>query len=207
MREPTQRDLETWARACASGDAGAWARLQSRLEGALRRLFIERCGKHDLAEDLTQRALTGLWDALRGGRYDPARSALTTFAYAVAGKVWLQHLRANGRREAALERYTRLVAPTKDADSPLDERAHAALLQVVRDILRDDEESTGPARHPGCALSDEERWLMRCWAGGESDRQIARRLGIAASNVNARKQAVYRKIRERLRDAGYERWS
>ena len=34
---------------------------------------------------------------------DPAKSAVTTFAYAVANKVWLQHLRAAGRADAAVE--------------------------------------------------------------------------------------------------------
>ena len=128
----------------------------------------------------------------------PLIAAITTFAYAISHKVWLQHLRATGRRDAAVDRYTRLVAQAgpanPQADSLAEESAHAALLQAMRGALSDEQ---SPA-----ALTDDERWLLRNWAGGQSDRELAKAMGIAASNVNVRKQRAYAKIREYLQRLG-----
>ncbi|MFO0830649.1 MAG: sigma-70 family RNA polymerase sigma factor [Phycisphaerales bacterium] len=192
--------LAELARQAAAGSESAFATLQLRLTPGLRRLFLERCAnKHDLADDLTQRALLGLWDALRKGRYDPAKSAVTTFAYAVASKVWLQHLRAAGRADAAVERYTRLVAgQPKDDLTPEDEQAFSALVQALRDVIAE-----RPEGGAADVLNTEERWLVRSWAMGESDRALARKMGIAPSNVNFRKQGVYAKLRAYLSRLGY----
>lgn len=192
--------LADMARRASGGSEDAFAMLQTRLAPGLRRLFLERCGnKHDLADDLSQRAMLGLWDALRKGRYDPAKSAVTTFAYAVANKVWLQHLRAAGRADAAVERYTRLVAgQPRDDLSPDDEQSFAALVQSLRDVIAD-----RPDAGADEVLNAEERWLVRSWAMGESDRALARKMGIAPSNVNFRKQGVYAKLRAYLTRMGY----
>ena len=190
-------ELESIAQCAAAGDEPAWEELQRRLRGALRKVFAQRVGTRlDLAEDLTQRALLGLWSSLRKGSYDSERATITTFAYAVASKVWLQHRRASGRADAAVERYTRLVLLPRGVDpGEADDTQHAGLLQAMRDAI-------ARPREEGSPLSDDERWLMRCWAGGESDRALARRLGIAASNVNARKQVIYAKLREYFRSQG-----
>ena len=73
-------------------------------------------------------------------------------------------------------------------------RTQSALLQAMRGALSD-EQSTA-------ALTDDERWLLRNWAGGQSDRELAKAMGIAASNVNVRKQRAYAKIREYLQRLG-----
>lgn len=191
-------ELRALTARCVRGDEAAFADLASRLRPALVRLFTEKMSaKRDLAEDLAQRTLVGLWQALTNGRYDESRSAVTTFAYAVAHKVWLQHIRAAGRADAALGRFTRLVAVGQqreqaDAAEPAE---HAALLESLRSAL------TGNAETD---LTDEERWLVRNWASGQSDRDLAKAMGIAPSNVNVRKQRAYAKLRAYLQRLGFE---
>lgn len=196
---PSPAELAAWATRAARGDEQAFHALEQRLRGPMRRLFLDRCGgKADLADDLAQRALLGLWQALSAGRYDAAKSQITTFAYAVAHKVWLQQVRAAGRREAAVERYTRLVVgAAPSAVSPEHEGEFAQLVQVIRDLVSDRPGAGAPD------LTEQERWLVRSWALGESDRVLARKLGIAPSNVNVRKQVAYAKIRAHLGSLGY----
>ncbi|GEM_PF-1631495 len=186
-----------------AGNSGnqAFDDLATYLRPAFAAFFRDKCkGKHDLIEDLSQKSLVGLWQALSRGRYDPQRSAITTFAYAIGHKVWLQHLRATGRRDAAIDRYTRLVAQAQPRSTAADrkslgeEAAHASLLEATRAVLS--ESSQTPV------LSDDERWLLRAWAGGQSDRDLAKAMGIAASNVNVRKQRAYAKLREYLNKVG-----
>ncbi len=52
-------------------------------------------------------------------------------------------------------------------------------------------------------LTDEERWLVRNWASGQSDRDLAKVMGIAPSNVNVRKQRAYAKLRAYLTHLGF----
>lgn len=78
------RSLADLAAAAAQGNAAAFEALHKRLSGGLRKLFVERSGgRSDVADDLIQRTWVGVWQALRSGRYDPARSAISTFVYAV----------------------------------------------------------------------------------------------------------------------------
>lgn len=191
-------ELRALTARCVRGDEAAFADLASRLRPALVRLFTEKMSaKPDLAEDLAQRTLVGLWQALTNGRYDESRSAVTTFAYAVAHKVWLQHIRAAGRADAALGRFTRLVAVGQQRELPdaAEPAEHAALLETLRSAL------TGSAETD---LTDEERWLVRNWASGQSDRDLAKVMGIAPSNVNVRKQRAYAKLRAYLQRLGFE---
>ncbi len=190
-------ELRALTARCVQGDEAAFADLANRLRPALVRLFTEKmAAKPDLADDLAQRTLVGLWQALSGNRYDAARSAVTTFAYAVAHKVWLQHIRAAGRADAALGRYTRLIAVSQQREhqSPAEPAEHAALLESLRDAL---------AGGAGTDLTDEERWLVRNWASGQSDRDLAKVMGIAPSNVNVRKQRAYAKLRAYLTHLGF----
>ena len=190
-------ELRALTARCVAGNEAAFADLSNRLRPALVRLFTEKMSaKPDLADDLAQRALIGLWQALTTGRYDESRSAVTTFAFAVAHKVWLQHIRAAGRADAALTRYTRLVAVShqREQQPPAEPAQHAALLESLRSAL---------AGAGDTQLTDEERWLVRNWAGGQSDRDLAKVMGIAPSNVNVRKQRAYAKLRAYLQRLGF----
>ncbi|MFO0856445.1 MAG: RNA polymerase sigma factor [Phycisphaerales bacterium] len=196
-RDDARAAIAKLAKSAASGDETAFSALAHQLRPAYTVFFRERCqNKMDLVDDLTQKSLLGLWQALKGGRYDPTRSAITTFAYAVGHKVWLQHMRATGRRDAAVDRYTRLVAVSRTApeNEDSDSMAHGAVLDALRSALSTPDTAA--------QLTDDERWLLRAWAGGESDRVLAKKMGIAASNVNVRKQRAYAKLKGYLVQLG-----
>lgn len=176
------------------GDRGAFDQIHSRLAGGVRQLFLKRLGaRGDLADDLAQRAFLAAWQAISTGRYDPARSAASTFIYAISLKIWLQHLRAEGRRsrrEAGDESALAMAAGGEDVDQA---PAMAELLQVVRDSLSGAHEE----------LTSQEREILRCVAEGESDRSLARRLGLAPSTANAKKNAAFDKLRRILGARGF----
>lgn len=188
-----QDPLAEFARRAAAGDHASFTHIHRRLSEGLRRLNLRRCGgKADLADDLTQRAFVAAWQAIAGGRYDPSRSAVSTFIYAVAFKIWLQHLRAQGRAAG--------TGPLREADEPpgvspdpTGAPALAEEVQAVRECL---------AGRLG-DLTEEERSILRAVAAGESDRAMARRLGLAASTANARKNAAYVKLRRVLASLGF----
>lgn len=182
-----------------AGDEHAFEELARRLRPAIIRLYIDRGAQPALAEDLSQRAALGLWQALSRGRYDPSRAAITTFAFAVALKVWLQHLRASGRLDAAMGRYATLVARGRTGPDQPHDGEHAGLLHTIREALQEGSDAGMRA-----GLTNDERWLLRSWAAGQSDRDLAKVLGIAPSNVNVRKQRAYAKLRQYLITLGWE---
>lgn len=184
---PDGRSLAQLAAAAASGDRVAFESLHRRLTGGLRKIFIERSGgKADVADDLIQRTWVGVWQALSSGRYDPARSAISTFVYAVAHKMWLQHLRARGPLPDAAE-----VDPGASPTGPPAELAE--VLEAVRACLR------GEAGD----LTPDERAILRLSGTGASDRDLAARLSVSPSTANARKRAAFDKLRRHLASLGH----
>lgn len=151
-------------------------------------------GREDVVEDLSQRAWASVWKALREGKYDPARAAITTFVYAVGHNAWLTHLRSVAREQARLENVREQTEQT-----PLRERgasalmAEAELIDAVRACVRD----SGVA-----GLSDLERTIVHAIALGEGDRALARRLGMSSSTINKHKHAGYAKVRTHLASLG-----
>lgn len=160
-------------------------------------MFAQRApGREELADDLSQRTWLAVWQALRDGKYDPGKSAITTFIYAVGYKVWLQHLRQLGRdHEHAAD------AEALEAMGPRtgDDAASAAGLSEVLDALRQ-------CLHGGEAaggLTAEERHIVTEASSGVGDRELAKRLGVAPSTLNVRKQAALAKIRRFLAQRGH----
>lgn len=182
--------------AALGGDRSAFDRLHDRLGGGLKRLLLDRTGgRADLADELAQRTWVILWDAVSTGKYDPARSAITTFLYAISHKVWLQHLRSASRRPTAPAEAAAGIAAL--SDDPADAAGLAELLSHVRECMEGSERGV-----PG-ALNPEDRALIRAVAAGHSDRSLARLLGLAPSTVNVRKRAVFDKVRRFLAVRGY----
>lgn len=194
----THRDgtpLAELAAAAAQGDRRAFDQIHHRLTGGLHKLFMERTGNRvDAANDLCQRTWLAVWESLQSGRYDPARSAITTFIYAVGYKLWLQHLRTTGRPEAEAAMFAERSA-SREQEDPEQAARTAELLEHVRKCLRND------PRNP--ILTEEERGIVRASAAGASDRDLARQLRIAASTLNARKQSAFEKIRRFLAQKGF----
>lgn len=175
------------------GDQGAFEQIHLRLEGGLRRQFMDRAGgRTDLADDLSQRTWMAVWKAMQAGKYHPERAAISTFVYAVGVKVWLQHLRKNKRPMGELPEAV-ADAVREDAD-PSQVLRLAELLDAVREGMRASAE--GP-------LSEEERWIVQEAARGESDRTLAKRLGVAPSTLNVRKRGALEKLRRFLAGRGH----
>ena len=134
-------------------------------------------------------ALVGLAAVFRrSGRYDPDRAAITTFVYAVGNNAWLTHLRRSTRDQARPTAETP-VATGGRGEAAVDAMGEAEQIDAVRACLCD------PA---AAGLTEQERTIVRCIAAGESDRGLARRLGISCSTVNVRKHAGLVKIRQHL---------
>lgn len=180
----------------AGGDEGAFAALHQRLGGGLFRLFMERTGgRSELADDFSQKTWVAVWQALIAGKYDPGRAAISTFIYAVGYRVWLQHMRTTGRANAHIAAAAAGMGTLAASADPANESKLAEMIESVRGCLR--------AGDHACGLSDEERWILRSASTGVTDRELAQRLGIAASTANARKQAAYDKLRRYLEKQGY----
>lgn len=182
--EHTAPTLQELALRALGGDRLAFDHAVHRLSPGLARFVGKRTNDDaNLTQELCQQAWAEIWAAIVQRRYDPAKAALSTFAYAVAHKVWLRHLRHAGRAVppewAALD----------DADGPAVEALdQASQIDRVRAFL------SGRAGD----LTDDERWILRSAAAGVSDRELASRLGIAPSSANARKQAALAKLRAHL---------
>jgi RNA polymerase sigma factor (sigma-70 family) len=172
------------------GHQPSFTQLHQRLGGGLRNLFFQRSGKAELADDLTQKTWAAFWQALKTGKYDPSRAAVSTFLYAVGAKIWLQHLRSSRRAE---KRVSDLVPIAElGGSTPTESLKLAELLQAVRECL------AGAG-----GLSEDERWLVRSVSEGETDRQLAKRLNISPSTANARKRAAFEKVRLYLASRGH----
>lgn len=193
--DPSRATLADLTAAAASGDERAFNALHLRVGAGLRRFLLKRAGgREDVVEDLSQRAWASVWKALRAGKYDPTRAAITTFVYAVGHNAWLTHLREFAR---ASEQANGLV---QDAQaSQVRERGASALLaeaemiEALRSCMRD---------RSIAGLSELERTIMHAIACGEGDRALARRLGMAGSTINKHKHAAYAKVRKHLAERG-----
>lgn len=208
-RPPVTRPASTDAAdaaALARGDRAAFDRLHARLGAGLHRLLTRRSsGRADVADDLSQQTWAAVWRSLTHGGYDPARAAPSTFVYAVANHVWLQHRRSASRTQAQAggpvpaSVAERTLAHAEAPGSTAGDRAleHAELLDALRTCL---EFGEGPA-----GLSDQERVLAFEAMRGVSERELARRVGVAPSTLHERKVALYNKLRTCLARKGYTR--
>lgn len=176
------------------GDRSAFASLHKRLSGGLRRLFLERSGgKSEVADDLVQRTWVGVWQSLSRGRYDPSRSAISTFVYAVGHKMWLQHLRSHSSTIAAAGGDSSPTDVIEVDEDFAGEMGLAEVLDAIRSCLRGQSGDISP----------EDREVLRLVGGGASDRDLAAKLGISPSTANARKRAALERLRRFLASSGH----
>jgi len=157
----------------AGGDEGAFAALHQRLGGGLFRLFMDRTG----------------------GRSELAEDFSQKTWVAVWQALWLQHMRSAGRANAHLDAAAKGMSAMALSTDPANETKLAEAIDSVRSCLRAGPHESG--------LTDEERWILRAASTGVTDRELAQRLGVAASTANARKQAAYDKLRRYLENKGH----
>lgn len=180
----------------AAGDESAFERIHTRLGNGLKRFLRKRVGRReDVIDELSQRAWIAAWEALQQRRYDPERAAFTTFLYGVGYKLWLQHARAS---PVTLVPHDELddfaTALLGDAD-PAHFLRTCELLDAVRNCLH--------CQGTPCSLSDDERDVLLGVTRGESEREMAARLRLAPSTINARKCNGLHKLRTCLGRKGF----
>lgn len=189
---PDPRSVEELAAAAARGDEPAFGALRRRFAPGLHRLLLGRAaGREDVAEDLAQATWVSVWQALRRGQYDPARSAISTFVYAVGHKTWLQYLRRAALQQRVSRELQNEAGGTAASDSAETTSALAEAVHLVRECLR------------GGLLSAEEVDIVIGAGRGESDRDLAARLNMASSTINAKRRSAYEKIRRALAQRGF----
>jgi RNA polymerase sigma factor (sigma-70 family) len=171
--------LRAMAEAAARGDRGAFERLHARLTPGLRASLRARVGgREDVADDLVQKTWAAVWRALECGGYDPAKSAISTFVFAVGHHQWVSSVRRLAAETNGSRASVEVEAEDAEASATL-----AELLEDLRACLRGEGVGAG-------VLNEEERELARLVAGGLGDRAIAGRLGISASTANVRKRGM-----------------
>ena len=180
-----------------AGEKSAFEQLMQRLGPGLGRMLQRRTGSQpELIEELVHKTWIGVWEALRDGRYDPEKAAISTFVYAVAHKLWLQHLRGQGA--AAPVRYD-LDALSSEMFKGADEVSAALHASELLDAMRDCLHATDSP----FALTPVESHVVVGLAGGETERSLASTLGVVASTVHAHKLNAYKKLRRCLAAKGF----
>lgn len=187
------RTLADLTRSACKGDHAAFEAIHARVGPGLRRMLLSRsAGRDELVEELCQRVWTAVWKAMSEGKYDPSRSAITTFAYAVANNAWITHLRRFARDQGYIEGLpattgSEALSGQSTREASIEElQAEAELVDRVRVCLQE---------QSAAGLTDLEREIVSAVAAGEGDRALARRLGLSSSTINVRKHAAYAKIR------------
>ncbi len=143
-----------------------------------------------MADDLSQRTWLALARSLAASRYDPALAAPSTFVYAVMHNIWRQHAAALARAHAPEP--TGAPHGQGGATEASDAAAGAELIEVVRELLTPAAGSAG--------LDAETTHTLRLIAEGVSDRELASRLGVAASTAHARKQVALGRLRTAIQE-------
>ena len=120
---------------------------------------------------------------------------MSTFIYAVAYKLWLQHCRTSrtGSQRRGVSDY--LTCLIEESARPDDVLAAADLLDALRACLNGRDSPHG--------LSEDERLLIFRSAAGSSERTLATEFGVAASTINGRKRLIYNKLRKCLAAKGF----
>lgn len=185
-------DIQRLSAQVARGESTAFAELHGRFTPGLRRYFHQRGGvQGETIDELVQATWSELWRVVRAGHYRPDRSAISTFVYAIAHHVRLRHHARRPIRPPETPWPEDRDVPDEHLD-PAGALALAELLQAVRACL------------DSPLLSDEERAVVGGVAHGSSERQLAARLGVSASTINAWKRTGYQKLRICLRRRGFD---
>lgn len=166
--------------------------LHRRLHGGLVRWFARTWpGDAERADTLAHDTWILVWQSLRDGRYDPSRSSITTFAFAIAGNLRLRELRRIGRRAQ------NQPSEFDDVDlgiDPAESLQRAALLETLRRLLLD----------PDAGLDEADRLVLGLLSRGMGDRQIAKELGVSPSTGHERKKQALLRLGSLLRTLGHE---
>jgi RNA polymerase sigma factor (sigma-70 family) len=179
--------LQRLAERALRGERDAFDELHRRLRGGVRRLLSQRLNDEHVIDDLAQRTWAEVWRAFCEGRYDPRRAAISTYVYGTAYRVWQRHLQSVSRPIGALDALDEAQLGVED--DPASFLLAIEQLDALRVCLR--------------ALSADERAVVEGLSAGETERELAMRLGAAASTIHARKIMSYRKLRQCMLKKGF----
>ncbi|MDX2116996.1 MAG: sigma-70 family RNA polymerase sigma factor [Planctomycetota bacterium] len=187
--------LDALAARVIAGDEFALAELHEALTPGLTRHFLRKLGGQrraiEQAEELAQAAWVQVWALLQRGAYDPQRARLTTYIYGVAHIVWMRAMREQERRQqrdgASLDAdgvsgdTTRALV---EGDAAEDALELTSQIEQVREVLAG----------RGGGFTPAERDALRAIAEGSTDRELAKRLGVAASTANERRKTLLARL-------------
>lgn len=138
-----------------------------------------RVNNVQLTEDLTsatfEKALAGF------SKYSSDRAKFSTWIFAIARNVVIDHYRASGRRETmVLEEVTEIPSADSSPEEKLEKKVELQALQLYL-----------------AELSEEEREIIQLKFGAElNNRQIAKMLGLSETNIGTRLYRTVRKLRD-----------
>jgi len=180
--------LDALSRRVVAGEEAALGELHDALTPGLTRHFARKLGGGrgliDQAEELAQLTWVQVWALLQQGKYDPSRARLTTYVYAVAAVVWMRWGRERERqqrRAGVAIGGEEIAAGEMGAD---DAATLAAQIERVREALAGQ----------GGGFTPVERDALRAIAEGGTDRELAARLGVAASTANERRKTLLARL-------------
>ncbi len=188
--------LRRLCHAAAAGDEAAFHEFHRRLNPGIRRFLLRRIQSNsELIEELCQRVWIAMWESLRAGRYDATRSAPTTFVYGITYNILLQHFR-QGRSGISLSDADSIAEQLfTDHPEPSEFLRSCELLDAIRDCV------AGRVVPPSITNTDRE--ILAALSRGETEREMAKRLGISPSTANARKQSALQRLQDYLRKFGH----
>lgn len=169
-----------------AGDRDAFRLVVERCQAMVFSIALKMLADEDEAKDIVQETFLRVWQHI--GKYDPRRS-FTTWLYAIASRLCLDHLRSSTRivalpeDEAVMQRFA-----SADGQLELENREWAAIVRLLAEGL-------SPKQHLVFTL---------CQLEGLSSQEAEEATGLTAKQIKSNLFAARQTIRERLRHMGYE---
>jgi RNA polymerase sigma-70 factor (ECF subfamily) len=167
----------------ARNDADAFEVVLERHADAAFSLAYRMCGRHAIAEDVTQEAFLAIWRG--GGRYDSTRGSVRTWVLGIVHHRAIDALRRNdvhARRRAGEEGLEESLQARERTDAQAIENAAARELRSALDELP----------------HDQRRVIELAYFGGFTHVEIASMLEQPIGTIKGRMRLGLKKLREHL---------
>ena len=167
----------------ARNDPDAFAVLLERHADAAFSLAYRMCGRHAIAEDVTQEAFLAIWRS--GARYDSSKGSVRTWVLGIVHHRAIDFL----RRSAVHDK-------RRASDEGIEERFEARERTEVEVARRDEAETV---RHALDGLPRDQRQVIElAYFGGFTHTEIAELLSAPIGTIKGRMRLGLKKMRDRL---------